>query len=344
MTPAERYGPMHVGRGKGRGLVGFLGLYRRFVDFVCRRPGRALALLLLACVPAVALTINFFAHVEAGLQELLPRDAPTVKALEQIHARLGSQSHLTIVVQSAVPETNRRFITTLAGRLSARKIPEIRSIQADVKTERAWLKGRAPLLLPAPNFDEVMGEVEAAVAASKADANPLFVSLDEEREPAEKRWAAVRARVEKETAQYDRFKEGFLETRDGKTAVMLIWLVGSEVDMGPSTRLLHAVKQEVDGLRSQFPIHTGKARGPVNPADGDTTLMLVNTSHNLTAFVNLRITGASNWSAGVRYDYAPAEDGIRSGNVVGPTELTELGETLEFELPPFAVTNVILTP
>jgi predicted RND superfamily exporter protein len=254
--------------------VGFLDAYRRFVEFVCRRPGRALIVLLVACVPAIGLTINFFAHVEAGLQELLPRDAPTVRALDQIHGRLGSQSHLTIVVQSAAPDTNRRFISALAERLSAREIPEIRSIQADVKGERAWLKGRAPLLLPAPRFEEVMGEVEAAVRSSKAAANPLFVSVDEEREPPEHRWAGVRERIERETASYDRFHSGYLETPDGKTVVMLVWLIGSEVDMGPSTRLLSAVKQEVDGLRSQFPIHTGKVRGPEPPAAGDTTLQV----------------------------------------------------------------------
>src|SRR5262245_66307489 len=123
MPPAERHGPMNEVRGTWRGLVGFSDVYRRFVEFVCRRPGRALALLLLACVPAVLLTINFFAHVEAGLQELLPRDAPTVKALNQIHDRLGSQSHLTIVVQSGKPETNRRFVATLGERLAARHIP-----------------------------------------------------------------------------------------------------------------------------------------------------------------------------------------------------------------------------
>jgi predicted RND superfamily exporter protein len=254
--------------------VGLTGLYSRFIDLVCRRPGRALGLLLLACVPAVLLTIDFFAHVEAGLQELLPRNAPTVKALEQIHDRLGSQSHLTVVIQSADPPTNRRFVATLGDRLKARHIAEIRSIQADVKPERAWLKRRAPLLLPADKFDQLMGDVEEAVRASKAAANPLFVSLDEERPPTEERWAAVRQRIERETAGYDRFVNGFLETRDGQTVVMLIWLVGSEVDMGPSTRLLDAVKREVDGLRSEFKIHTGPPRGPARPVAGDTTLQV----------------------------------------------------------------------
>lgn len=254
--------------------MGLTNLYSRFLDYVCGQPRRALLLLLLACVPAAAATINFFAHVEAGLQELLPRDAPTVTALTQIHARLGSQSHLKVVVQSGVPETNRRFIATLGERLSARKIPQIRSIQADVKTERGWLKGRAPLLVPPENFDELMTEVETAMNASKAAANPLFVSLDDEREPPEKRWEAVRARVERETAKHDRFKHGFLETPDGKTVVMVIWLVGSEVDMEPSTRLLAAVKEEVERLRADFPIQAGPVKGPVLPADGETTLQV----------------------------------------------------------------------
>jgi predicted RND superfamily exporter protein len=254
--------------------VGLTSLYTGFLDYVSRRPGRALVFLLLASVPAVVATINFFAHVEAGLQELLPRDAPTVKALTQIHARLGSQSHLKVVVQSSAPETNRRFIAILGERLRARNIPQIRSIQADVKTERAWLKSRAPLLLPPDKFDLLMGEVEDAMNASKAAANPLFVSLDEEKVAPEKRWGEVRARVERETASYDRFQNGFLETPDGKTVVMVIWLVGSEVDMDPSTRLLAAVKEEVEKLRSEFPIHDGPVRGPVIPAAGDTTLQV----------------------------------------------------------------------
>jgi len=117
--------------------------------------------------------------------------------------------------------------------------------------------------------------------------------------------------------------------------------------LGPAYKgiqLAHRLAGPGDTLVTAVSSDTAVQAHAARRADGDTTLMLVNTSHNLTAFVNLRITGASNWSAGVRYDYAPAEDGIRSGNVVGPTELTELGETLEFELPPFAVTNVILTP
>jgi predicted RND superfamily exporter protein len=231
----------------------FSSSYTGFVEFVCRNPRRAAVLLALGCLPLLFLTVRFFGHVEAGLQELLPRDAPTVRALDQIHDRLGSQSHLTVVVESADPPNNRRFISELAEALRRRKIPELLSIQGNVKAERSWLRRRAPLLLPAEKFDTIFGEVEAAVAASKKEANPLFVSVDDDREKSEERWARVRRVVEKETASYDRFQNGFLETVDGRTVVALIWLSGSEVDMGPSTRLLSAVEAEVATLRPHYP-------------------------------------------------------------------------------------------
>src|SRR5688572_17180631 len=177
------------------------GLYGRFLDAVLQAPRRAFLLLCLACVPAFALTVSFFSHVEAGLQELLPKHAPTVRALEQIHARLGSQAHLTIIASSAEPETNRRFIATLGERLRSLNLPDARAFQVDVHSERKWLQSRAPLLLPAPEFDTLIGEVEGAFAASKAEANPLFVSLDDEAPSPEKRWAETRAKVEAQPAR-----------------------------------------------------------------------------------------------------------------------------------------------
>jgi uncharacterized protein len=232
--------------------LGLRPLYRGFVDSVCRRPRLAAALLAGLCVPALALTVRFFGHVEAGLQELLPRNTPAVRALELIHDRLGSQAHLKIIAESPDPSANRRFISALADRLQAARIPEVRSIQAHVKTERNWLKKRAPLLVSAARFEVVLGSVEDAVRASEREANPLYIDLDEEQEPARERWARVRRLVEQETATHDRFSNGFLETPDGRTVVAVVWLWGSEVDLAPSVRLLAAVKEAVAALRPAF--------------------------------------------------------------------------------------------
>ncbi len=226
--------------------------YRRYLSWVVASPRRAAICLLLACLPALGLSAQFFANLEAGLEDLLPPEAPTVRALRKIHGRLGSQAHLTIIASSVAAEENRRYIDALGTRLRAAKIPEIRSIQSDVKTERAWAETHAPLLFPTATFDRLMDEIDGAVRASKGKANPLFVDLGAT-DPPEKLWADVHRHLEFEMKSNDRFPRGYLETRDGQTVVALIWLQGSEVDMGPSERLLGAVKRAVAALQPEFP-------------------------------------------------------------------------------------------
>ena len=128
--------------------------YRRFVEGVCARPRLAVLLLALSCVPATALTAAYFADVRADFQELLPPSTPSVRALDQIHARLGGKSHLAVVAQSDDAAANRRFIDELYERMVALRLPEVRSIQARVTAERKWVESRAPLLMPRDRFDE----------------------------------------------------------------------------------------------------------------------------------------------------------------------------------------------
>jgi hypothetical protein len=53
-------------------------LYRRYVTAVRAQPRRAALVMLVLCIaPAI----------RAGLQELLPSNAPSVRALDEIHAR-----------------------------------------------------------------------------------------------------------------------------------------------------------------------------------------------------------------------------------------------------------------
>ena len=224
--------------------------YDRYVDWVCRGPRRATLLLFLASLPALVLTVLYFADVHAGLQDLLPAGSQSVRALDQIHARLGGQSHLTIIAHSPDADANRRFIDEIGARLEARHLPEVRSLQSHVRRERAWLEDRAPLLIPADRFAELVDKIEEAIRNAKAKANPLFVDLEGDSQDA---WGPLKKRIEEETQQKDRFPAGYLETTDGHTVVMLIWLEGSEVDLGPSDRLLRAAQDEAAAIRAKYP-------------------------------------------------------------------------------------------
>ena len=85
----------------------------RVIEWIDARPGMAALILLAICAVPLFLTVKFFSDVRAGLTELLPHDAPAVRALEKLHDRLGAQSRLLVIIESPDGEANRRFLTEL---------------------------------------------------------------------------------------------------------------------------------------------------------------------------------------------------------------------------------------
>jgi predicted RND superfamily exporter protein len=234
-------------------------LYLSFVRSVVARPRRAAILLATLCVPLLILSASFFADIRAGLEELLPKSAPSVKALQILHDRIGGQSTLTVIAHSDVPEDNRRFIKELTGRLEALHLPEIRSIQGSVDKERAWAKARAPLLVAKDRFDPLMDDVENAI--KQGTTNALSLGLDDDdpsadsKDPKEKTAAFkdLEAKFDSELAKNDRFPNGMLETPDGKDVVVLMWLQGSDLDLDVAVKLQRAVKADVEAIRGKYP-------------------------------------------------------------------------------------------
>jgi predicted RND superfamily exporter protein len=208
--------------------------------------------MVLVCLPAVVADVQFFGRVRTGIADLLPKNTPSVTAIDTIHARLGGQSHLTVIAQSDDPQVNQRFIDELAERLQAAKLPEVRSIQANVRREREWLKDHGALLASPSQFARLRDALDSAVHAEKRKRNALLFEEDEA--PAqENRWTTISTDLDQEEHQQDRFPSGYLETPDGKTVVMLIWLKGSDVDLDPAARLLSAVKGEVSAILPHYP-------------------------------------------------------------------------------------------
>lgn len=229
------------------------GVYDWYVRAACARPGLAAVLLTLVCLPALALSVAFFSHIEAGLQELLPPTAPSVRALTRLHTFVGGKTHLAVIAHSRDRAANEQFISELTARLGARHLPEVGFIEADVKPDRAWLLKRALLLMPRSDFDRLLARFDAAAQAEKQRLNPLRLDLGEDEAPPPFDWTAVEREVNSELDAHDRYPSGYLETPDGKRVVALVWLNGSDVDLAPSANLMDAVAREIQALRPRFP-------------------------------------------------------------------------------------------
>jgi len=245
MAPDARPGPLHA--------IG--DVYDRYLTAVCASPKRAGLLLLLVTLPALLLSIAFFGHIDASLQELLPPSAPSVKALKELHELVGGKAHLTVIARSPDRAKNEAFIDALTHNLAARHLPEIRSIQGDVKQERTWLKKRGPLLMPRADFDGLIARFDEAAKQEKERNNPLKLDLGEEDEakPPPFDWKPIEDELDAAVGKEDRFPSGYLETQDGQLVVALIWLEGSEVDLTPSAKLLADTEAEVAALHASFP-------------------------------------------------------------------------------------------
>ena len=138
-------------------------LHQRWVALVLASPRRALLGLGLALIPAVYLTALYYINVRAALQDLLPPELPMVRAIEKLHDRIGGVATLIVIAHGDTPEHHRGLVDVLAAELRAAPPPELKTLRADVRVERAWFETRAPLLMGADDFDDLMERIEDGI-------------------------------------------------------------------------------------------------------------------------------------------------------------------------------------
>jgi predicted RND superfamily exporter protein len=137
---------------------------RAFVDFTLRY-GRWiwLAAVLLA-VPAMWRTANLYLHLKSDLEELLPRDSPSVKAVDELRARLPGLQYLGVVVdvgdETRLP-AGERFIDDLAARVRTYPPALARSVRIGSGEERVFLEKHAALYVDLHDLESIRRRIEA---------------------------------------------------------------------------------------------------------------------------------------------------------------------------------------
>ncbi|MDB4992988.1 MAG: exporters of the superfamily [Myxococcaceae bacterium] len=135
-----------------------------FVDWTLRYGRWIWLVALLLGVPATWRTAQLYAHIKSDLEELLPREAPSVQALSELRARMPGLQYLGVVVDvgdgAHLPD-GERFIDDLAARI--RRYPP--SIAGAVRTgtteERTFLEAHAPLYVDVEDLRAMRARIEA---------------------------------------------------------------------------------------------------------------------------------------------------------------------------------------
>jgi predicted RND superfamily exporter protein len=142
-------------------------LSRRFVGWTLRH-GRALWLAaLLTSVLAGWRTVHLYRNLRSDIEELLPRNAPSVVAIQELRRRIPGLQFLGVIVDAgpdASPErmaAARRLIDDLAARVRAYPRHLIGNLRLGIAAERAFIEGHAAELLDIEDLHLIRERIDA---------------------------------------------------------------------------------------------------------------------------------------------------------------------------------------
>lgn len=225
--------------------------FQRLADFLLRR---ARAVLVVACVLAAAASVRAvltYANLRSDLEELLPRSAPSVKALAEARQRLPGLRHLGVVVDTGGRENADaalRFLSDLAARVDAYPKDLVANVQTGVAAERRFIETRALVLMEPGDVRKLREAVEARHRWEVAHATGLSLLSEEEDPPPKLPLAELEAKYRAKNGNLPNFPGDRFLSQDGRTAVLVIQAASHTTALSGDEALLSRVQHDVTEL------------------------------------------------------------------------------------------------
>jgi hypothetical protein len=137
---------------------------RAYVAWVLRHGWLLWAVAVAIAIPATIRTVSLYRHLKSDLEELLPRDAPSVRALDEMRARLPGLQYLGVVIDTGSAENlpaAERFLDDLTARIRTYPPAMVREVRTGNATEKKFIENHAPLYVDLVDLKEVLRRVEA---------------------------------------------------------------------------------------------------------------------------------------------------------------------------------------
>jgi predicted RND superfamily exporter protein len=138
---------------------------RRFVAWTLRH-GRVLwALALLLAIPAGVRTASLYRNLRSDVEELLPRDAPSVVALQELRSRMAGLQYLGVVVEADPAHggdirRGEALIDDLAARVRAYPPDLVAGVRIGFEAEKQFVERHAAMLLDLPDLQAIRQRIE----------------------------------------------------------------------------------------------------------------------------------------------------------------------------------------
>jgi uncharacterized protein len=204
---------------------------------------------LLIAVPALWRTAELYAHLRSEIEELLPRSAPSVLAIDELRARLPGLQHLGVIVDTG-SATNlpaaERFLDDLAARIDRYPPALVKSVRTGEVAERKFIEDHAPLYMDLPDLRTVRDRVETR--RDWEASRETGVLLDEDETPPPLDFDDIQKKYDARSRGTGHFDNNRYASAELHTALLLIEVNAFETGRGRGRELLDRVKKDVAEL------------------------------------------------------------------------------------------------
>jgi hypothetical protein len=222
---------------------------RAFVRWTLRWGKWLWAAALVLAVPATWRTAELYAHLRSEIEQLLPRSAPSVVAIDELRARLPGLKHLGVIVDTGT-EANlpaaERFLDDLAVRLRTYPPELVKSVRTGEGAERKFIEDHAPLYMEVSDLDQVRTRVEARRDFEASRETGAL--LDEDDPPPPLDFDDIQKKYDDRTRGTGQFDDGRYASRKLRTALLLIEVSESRSGENHGKDLLDRTMADVAAL------------------------------------------------------------------------------------------------
>ncbi len=118
---------------------------------------------ILLAVPAGWRTVRLYQHLRSDIEELLPRNAPSVVAIEELRRRMSGLQYLGVMVDVGRPENvpaGERLLDDLAARVRRYPRSEVSDVRTGYAAERAFVEAHAGSLIALEDLTTIRQRIE----------------------------------------------------------------------------------------------------------------------------------------------------------------------------------------
>jgi predicted RND superfamily exporter protein len=223
---------------------------KAFVGWALRYGKVWWAIALVVSVPALVRTAWLYRHLRSDLEDLLPRDSPSVVALDELRRRVGAHQYLGVVVDAGTTANlpaAERFIDDLAALVRQYPAEQVSDVRTGNQVERAFLDKHGALYLDLSDLRSIEGRIEARRDYEAERETGGLLDEDTSAPPVD--FSDIETRYERRLGiKPGRGEGGRYTSPEDHLTVLVIELGQYSTGTATATRLIDRVKQGMASL------------------------------------------------------------------------------------------------